>query len=127
MKRGGAKRAGLSAVTAVVGWYVLALAVLLPLTDAPVVDSWLYGAAVRRFLRTGEIRFAGFTQAMAVAQVVYGAAWGRIFGANAVALEDMDLIQVIDEPGEVVNAIFRYYETSGFEPSAAEREVQLNL
>ena len=41
--------------------------------------------------------------------------------------EDMELIQIIDEPGEVVNAIFRYYETRGFEPSAAEREVQLNL
>ncbi|MBA2658976.1 MAG: TIGR00730 family Rossman fold protein [Nitrosospira sp.] len=41
--------------------------------------------------------------------------------------EDMDLIQVIDEPCEVVNAIFQYYETRGFEPSAAEREVQLNL
>jgi len=41
--------------------------------------------------------------------------------------EDMELIQLIDEPGEVVNAIFRYYETRGFEPSAAEREVQLNL
>ena len=44
-----------------------------------------------------------------------------------IAPEDMDLIQVIDEPREVVKAIFRYYETSGFEPSTAEREVQLNL
>ena len=34
---------------------------------------------------------------------------------------------MIDEPGEVVDAIFKYYETLGFEPSAAEREVQLNL
>jgi uncharacterized protein (TIGR00730 family) len=41
--------------------------------------------------------------------------------------EDMNLIQIIDEPGEVVDAIFKYYETRGFEPSAAEREVQLNL
>ena len=41
--------------------------------------------------------------------------------------EDMNLIQVIDEPAEVVNAIFRYYESRGFELSAAEREVQLNL
>lgn len=41
--------------------------------------------------------------------------------------EDMELIQIIDEPHEVVNAIFRYYEMRGFEPSAAEREVQLNL
>lgn len=41
--------------------------------------------------------------------------------------DDMNLIQVIDEPCEVVDAIFKYYETRGFEPSAAEREVQLNL
>jgi predicted Rossmann-fold nucleotide-binding protein len=41
--------------------------------------------------------------------------------------EDMDLIQVIDEPEQVVSAIFKHYETRGFEPSAAERELQLNL
>ncbi|MBA4381886.1 MAG: TIGR00730 family Rossman fold protein [Sideroxydans sp.] len=40
---------------------------------------------------------------------------------------DMDLIQVIDEPEQVVAAIFKHYETRGFEPSAAERELQLNL
>jgi predicted Rossmann-fold nucleotide-binding protein len=40
---------------------------------------------------------------------------------------DMDLIQVIDEPELVVAAIFKHYETRGFEPSAAEREMQLNL
>lgn len=44
-----------------------------------------------------------------------------------IAPEDMDLIQVIDEPAEVVDAIFKYYETRGFEPSLAEREIQLNL
>lgn len=41
--------------------------------------------------------------------------------------EDMDLIQVIDEPESVVSAIFKHYETRGFEPSEAEREMQLNL
>jgi predicted Rossmann-fold nucleotide-binding protein len=44
-----------------------------------------------------------------------------------IAPEDMGLMQVIDEPHEVVNAIFQYYETRGFEPSTAEREVQLSL
>jgi hypothetical protein len=86
-KRAGTGHVGLVAVAAIVGWYVFEFAILLPLTDAPVVDSWLYAAAVRRFLRTGEIHFPGYTQAMAVAQVVYGAAWGRVFGANAVSLE----------------------------------------
>ncbi len=41
--------------------------------------------------------------------------------------EDLDLVQVIDEPQAVVDSIFRHYERRGFEPSAAEREIQLNL
>ncbi|MGH8672141.1 MAG: TIGR00730 family Rossman fold protein [Burkholderiales bacterium] len=41
--------------------------------------------------------------------------------------EDMDLIQVINEPKAVVDAIFKHYETRGFEPSQAEREIMLNL
>ncbi len=41
--------------------------------------------------------------------------------------KDMDLIQVINEPKDVVAAIFKHYETRGFEPTAAEREIQLNL
>ncbi len=44
-----------------------------------------------------------------------------------ISLGDIDLIQVIDEPEQVVAAIFKHYETRGFEPSAAERELQLNL
>jgi uncharacterized protein (TIGR00730 family) len=41
--------------------------------------------------------------------------------------DDVNLIQVIDEPAEVVKAIFDHYEKRGFEPSPAEREAQLNL
>ncbi len=41
--------------------------------------------------------------------------------------EDMDLIQVTDDPETVVSAIFKHYETRGFELSDAEREMQLNL
>ena len=55
--------------------------------------------------------------------------WFRqlLVAENMISAEDMDLVQLIDEPHQVVNAIFQYYETRGFEPSAAEREVQLNL
>jgi len=55
--------------------------------------------------------------------------WFRqlLVAENMISAEDMDLIQLIDEPHQVVNAIFQYYETRGFEPSAAEREIQLNL
>lgn len=41
--------------------------------------------------------------------------------------EDMDLIQVIDEPAEIVDAIFRHYENRGFDPLPAEHELLLNL
>jgi uncharacterized protein (TIGR00730 family) len=41
--------------------------------------------------------------------------------------EDLDLIQLIDEPQAIVDHIFKHYETRGFELSAAEREMQLNL
>ncbi len=41
--------------------------------------------------------------------------------------DDLNLVQVIDEPEEVVSAIFKHYESRGFEPSEAERERQLYL
>ncbi len=41
--------------------------------------------------------------------------------------EDMDLIQLIDEPEAVVNAIFKHYETRGFELTEAELQKQFNL
>ncbi|MCB1985254.1 MAG: TIGR00730 family Rossman fold protein [Burkholderiales bacterium] len=55
--------------------------------------------------------------------------WFRntLIAEGFISHEDMDLIQIIDEPREVVNAIFKYYETRGFEPNAEEREIQLNL
>ncbi|MCC6924126.1 MAG: TIGR00730 family Rossman fold protein [Nitrosomonas sp.] len=55
--------------------------------------------------------------------------WFRnvLIAENCISPEDMDLIQIIDEPQEVVNAIFKHYETRGFEPSSEEREIQLNL
>ncbi|MEO8332857.1 MAG: TIGR00730 family Rossman fold protein [Gallionella sp.] len=52
---------------------------------------------------------------------------GALLDEKVISPEDMNLIQVIDEPKEVVSAIFKYYETRGFEPSAAEREKQLYL
>ena len=46
---------------------------------------------------------------------------------KVISPEDMDLIQLIDEPQAVIGAIFKHYESHGFEPSAAERERQLYL
>ena len=40
---------------------------------------------------------------------------------------DCQLFQICNEPQQVVDAIFDFYEKRGFEPSPAEREVLLNL
>ena len=44
-----------------------------------------------------------------------------------IAAEDVDLIQVIDQPADVVEAIFKHYETRGFAPLPDEHEMLLNL
>ena len=41
--------------------------------------------------------------------------------------QDLDLIQLIDDPKEIVDAIFKHYELTGFELSPAERRMQLYL
>ena len=40
---------------------------------------------------------------------------------------DLDLVEVLDKPQEVVDAIFNHYESRGFEPSAEEQEILLDL
>ncbi len=40
---------------------------------------------------------------------------------------DLDMIQVIDKPEDIVEAIFKHYETRGFKLSAAEEQLQLYL
>jgi uncharacterized protein (TIGR00730 family) len=40
---------------------------------------------------------------------------------------DMNLIQLIDEPEKVVEAIFKHYESRPFGPLPNEREMMLNL
>jgi uncharacterized protein (TIGR00730 family) len=51
----------------------------------------------------------------------------RLVGEGMIDAGDPALLQVIDEPQAVVDAIFAFYEKRGFEPSPAEREVLLNL
>ncbi len=44
-----------------------------------------------------------------------------------VSANDVDLVQLIDDPKEIVQAIFKHYEARGFELSAAEKQVQFYL
>src|SRR5581483_5230766 len=52
---------------------------------------------------------------------------GTLVTERMIDPEDVDLITVINDPAEVVKAIFDHYEKRGFEPSAREREAHLNL
>ena len=51
----------------------------------------------------------------------------RLVGEKMINREDVELVQVIDEPEGVVEAIFKHYEHRSFQPRAAEREILLNL
>ena len=51
----------------------------------------------------------------------------RLVAEGMVDPEDMNLIQLIDEPEKVVEAIFKHYEARPFGPLPSERELMLNL
>lgn len=51
----------------------------------------------------------------------------RLVGEGMVDPEDIDLIQVIDDPAKVVEAIFKHYEGRPFGPLPNEHEMLLNL
>lgn len=55
--------------------------------------------------------------------------WFRntLVAEGTISAEDLELLVVLDEPQDVLRAIFRYYEHRGFEPSAEEEQTQLNL
>jgi len=67
--------------------------------------------------------------------LVGSAFWGGLLqwmrekpvGEGMVGARDLDMMQVIDDPDEVVEAIFRFYEGRGFQPTQEERERMLNL
>jgi uncharacterized protein (TIGR00730 family) len=51
----------------------------------------------------------------------------RLVSEGMIDDTDCKLLQVVNQPKEVVDTIFAFYEKRGFEPSPAEREVLLNL
>src|SRR3979409_1910275 len=51
----------------------------------------------------------------------------RLVAEGMIDATDMDLVQVCDQPRQVVDVIFNFYEKRGFEPSPAGWEVLLNL
>jgi uncharacterized protein (TIGR00730 family) len=68
--------------------------------------------------------------------ILVGAAfWGGLLDwfrntlvkAGTISADDLELMQVCDEPEDIVKAIFRHYEHRSLEPSEAEREILLEL
>jgi uncharacterized protein (TIGR00730 family) len=51
----------------------------------------------------------------------------KLVGEGMISPTDMELMQVIEEPEAIVEAIFKFYENRGFVPTREEREKMLNL
>jgi uncharacterized protein (TIGR00730 family) len=56
-------------------------------------------------------------------------AWAqdRLVGEGMIDPDDMKLMQLIEDPEAIVEAIFAFYEGRGFQPTREEREKMLNL
>jgi uncharacterized protein (TIGR00730 family) len=52
---------------------------------------------------------------------------GPLLANGMIGAEDPDLLQIIDDPKKIVDAIFDHYHSRGFEPSPSEREAELAL
>ena len=67
--------------------------------------------------------------------LVGGEFWGglvewmreKLIGEGMAGEEDLGLMQVIEEPEAIVEAIFDFYESRGFQPTREERRKMLNL
>jgi uncharacterized protein (TIGR00730 family) len=55
--------------------------------------------------------------------------WFRstLVSEGVISADDLDLIKIIDRPEDVVEAIFKHYESRGFAPLPVEHEMLLNL
>ena len=51
----------------------------------------------------------------------------KIVNEGMAELKDLDLIQILEGPKEIVDAIFNHYESIGFTLTPAERKAQLYL
>src|SRR5437016_12878303 len=51
----------------------------------------------------------------------------NLIGEGMISPADLELMQVIDDPEAIVEAIFIYYESRGFQPTRPERDKMLNL
>lgn len=52
---------------------------------------------------------------------------GSLMANGLISAEDLDLMKVVDDPAEVVEAIFDFYQSRGFSPTPTERELLFSL
>jgi uncharacterized protein (TIGR00730 family) len=50
-----------------------------------------------------------------------------LVGERMIGEKDLELMQILEEPAEIVEAIFNFYENRGFHPTREERAKMLNL
>ena len=52
---------------------------------------------------------------------------GSLLANGLIGADDLDLIKVVDDPADVVEAIFDFYQARGFSPTSTERELLFSL
>lgn len=62
--------------------FAVAIAIVDPRGNMPLDDDWDFAVATWHFAQTGHFAFTPFTATSLYAQVVWGAAWTRMFGAS---------------------------------------------
>ena len=50
-----------------------------------------------------------------------------LVGEGMIGEKDLELMQILEEPADIVEAIFNFYENRGFQPTREERARMLNL
>ncbi|MBP8307066.1 MAG: TIGR00730 family Rossman fold protein [Burkholderiaceae bacterium] len=52
---------------------------------------------------------------------------GSLLANGLIGADDLDLMKVVDDPADVVEAIFDFYQARGFSPTSKERELLFSL
>ncbi len=52
---------------------------------------------------------------------------GSLLANGLIGADDLDLMRVVDDPADVVEAIFDFYQARGFSPTSKERELLFSL
>src|SRR5258708_32179971 len=62
--------------------WAVAIAIIHPRGNFPIVDDWDFAIATWNFARTGHFQFTNFTAVSLRAMVLWGALWTRLFGQS---------------------------------------------